>query len=264
MDNRMVQEVIAKKDALFKSVREEISLKIDNKFISSLNIKTAREMGSADDIAALIDHTILKPEARVEDVLRVTREAIEHRFATVCVNSSNVGIVAETLKGTDVLPISVVGFPLGAVDYISKAFEAVTAVQNGAMEIDTVINIGRLKSWDFEYVFRDISAVVEAVKPVPVKVIIETCLLSDEEKEIVSLLCAEASAAFIKTSTGFSTSGAREEDIRLIRRVVGNRCKIKASGGIKTLSDLRRMVASGANRIGASQSVNIIREIASK
>lgn len=256
-----INELIAKKEELFYKVREELKAEIDNKFIGNLKVKYVRRQENYDDIAALIDHTILKADAPIEEVKRVAEEAKKYRFATVCVNSSNVKVVADILSGTDVLPISVVGFPLGAMNYISKAFEAVRAIKDGAMEIDTVINIGRLKSKEYSYVLKDIYAVVEAVKPIPVKVIIETCLLSDEEKEIVSLLCVEAGAAFVKTSTGFSTGGAKEDDIRLIRRVVNNKCKIKASGGIKTLSDLQKMVAAGADRIGASQSVKIMEEM---
>lgn len=261
MKNSKVEDILSRKDAIFQIVREEVSSNLDNEFIRSLNIRKVRSPEGAEDIAALIDHTILRPEATLNDLLEVAREARRYGFATVCVNSSNVRVVAEELSGSDVLPISVVGFPLGAMDYISKAFEAIAAVKSGAMEIDTVINIGRLRSADYEYVLRDIFAVIEAVRPLPVKVIIETCLLSDEEKEIASLFCAEAGAAFVKTSTGFASGGAQEDDIRLIRRVVENRCRIKASGGIKTLSDLKRMVAAGADRIGASQSVRIVEEI---
>ncbi|MGB9599096.1 MAG: deoxyribose-phosphate aldolase [Myxococcota bacterium] len=263
MSSITINDLIVKKEEVFCDVREELKGSIDNKFIGNLNIRYARGQENSEDIAALIDHTILKADATVEDIKRVSDEAKRYRFATVCVNSSNVKIVSEMLSGTDVLPISVVGFPLGAMDYISKSFEAVRAVKEGAMEIDTVINIGRLKSKDYSYLLKDIYAVVEAVRPIPVKVIIETSLLDNSEKEIVSLLCVEAGAAFVKTSTGFSTGGAKEEDIRLIRRVVGNKCKIKASGGIKTLSDLKRMVSAGADRIGASQSVKILEELRS-
>ncbi|MCX7957621.1 MAG: deoxyribose-phosphate aldolase [Deltaproteobacteria bacterium] len=261
MFGEAIKNLVSEKEKLFEKVKNELSGEIENDFIKTLNIRKARSPEGHNDIAALIDHTILKPEAVLSDVRRVAEEAIKFRFATVCVNSSNISEISAILKGSEVLPISVVGFPLGAMDYISKSFEAVKAVKDGAMEIDTVINIGRLKSKDYEFVLKDIFAVVEAVRPVPVKVIIETCLLTDEEKEIVSLLCAEAGAAFVKTSTGFSSGGAREEDIRLIRRIVGPRCKIKASGGIKTLADLRKMVAAGADRVGASQSVKIIEEL---
>ncbi len=263
MDLEVIKGIIEQKERIFSEVREEIKKEIDNRFIASIKIESVRKPENFDDVAAFIDHTILKADATLSDVRRVAEEAKEFRFATVCVNSSNISFVSEILKGSKVLPISVVGFPLGAMDYISKSFEAVKAVKNGAMEIDTVVNIGRLKSKDYEFVLSDIFSVVESVRPVPVKVIIETCLLTDGEKEIVSLLCAEAGAAFVKTSTGFSTGGAKEEDIRLIRRVVNNRCRIKASGGIKTLSDLRRMMAAGADRVGASQSVKIMEELRS-
>jgi len=247
MREEILQELSVRKEEISDRVRDELKI-IDRSFIKDLKIRKARRPEGYDDIAALIDHTILKPEASISDVKRVAEEAKKYRFATVCVNSSNVKIVAEALEGSEVLPISVVGFPLGAMDYVSKAFEAVYAVKNGAMEIDTVINIGRLKSQDYACVFADIFAVVEAVRPIPVK-------------EIASELCVLAGAAFVKTSTGFSTGGAKEEDIRLIKRVVGNECRIKASGGIKTLSDLQKMVAAGADRIGASQSVKIMEEM---
>lgn len=261
MSKKDLENVISRKDEFFNEIRRELKESVDNGFIKGLKIKGIRNPDNGNDIAALIDHTILKPEATVSDIERVAREAIKYRFATVCVNSSNVKLVKEILEGSDVIPISVVGFPLGAMDYISKSFEATKAVRDGAMEIDTVINIGRLKSGDYIYALKDIFSVVEAVRPVPVKVIIETALLSDEEKEIASILCVEAGAAFVKTSTGFSSGGAKEEDIRLIRRVVGNRCKIKASGGIKTLADLKKMISAGADRIGASQSVKIVEEM---
>ncbi len=261
MTREVIDNLILRKEELFDEVKSELRMSLDNSFIRSLEIRSARKPENYDDIAAFIDHTILKPEASLPDVRKVAEEALKYRFATVCVNSSNIRLVSEILKDSEVLPISVVGFPLGAMDFISKSYESVKAVRDGAREIDTVINIGRLKSKDYSYVLKDIYAVVEAVRPVPVKVIIETCLLTDEEKEIVSFLCAESGAAFVKTSTGFSTGGAKEEDIRLIRRVVGSRCRIKASGGIKTLSDLRRMLAAGADRVGASQSVKIIEEM---
>lgn len=261
MSGDITKNIILHKEELFEEVKSELKGYIDNRFIGNLDIRFARKPDNFDDIAAFIDHTLLRPESTVEDIKRLAEEAIKYRFATVCVNSSYVGIVNEILKGSDVLPISVVGFPLGAMDYTAKAFEAIKAVRDGAMEIDTVINIGRLKSKDYEYVMKDIYAVVEAVRPVPVKVIIETCLLTDEEKENVSLLCVEAGAAFVKTSTGFSTGGAKEEDIRLIKRIVQTRCKIKASGGIRSLSDFRKMIAAGADRIGSSQSVKIMNEL---
>ncbi|MCX7943847.1 MAG: deoxyribose-phosphate aldolase [Deltaproteobacteria bacterium] len=261
MNNNRIGDLISQKERVFEDVRSKLKENVDNSFIKRLKIRPVREAENEKDIAAIIDHTILKPEATVEDVKRVAREAIKYRFATVCVNSSYIELASDVLQNSEVLPISVVGFPLGAMDYVSKSYEAVAAVRKGAMEIDTVINVGRLKSNDFEYVLKDIFAVVEAVKPIPVKVIIETCLLTDEEKETASLLCVEAGAAFVKTSTGFSTGGAKEDDIKLIRKVVGEKCKIKASGGIKTLSDLKKMVEAGADRIGSSQSVKIVEEL---
>ena len=222
--------------------------------------ETVRKPEGPHDVAAYIDHTILKADATLGMVRKVCDEARAHRFATVCVNSGNVTSVAGLLAGSGVLPISVVGFPLGAASPRAKASEAMTAIDDGAREIDTVVNVGLLKAGEYRAVLRDLIATVEASRPYPVKVIIETCLLSEPEKIAACALAKAAGAAFVKTSTGFSTGGATADDIRLMRRVVGEELGVKASGGVRTFKDLRAMVAAGASRVGSSNSVAIVEE----
>ena len=209
-------------------------------------------------IANKIDHTMLKPEATTEIIRRYCKEAKEYGFASVCVNTYHVPLVAEELKGTDVKTCCVVGFPLGAMSTAAKAFEAKHAVEEGAEEVDMVLNIGAVKDGNYDFVKEDIAAVVEASKPAIVKVIIETCLLTDEEKRKVCLLSVEAGAAFVKTSTGFSTGGATPEDVRLMRETVGDRAQVKASGGIRTPEDAKKMLEAGADRIGAGNGVVLL------
>jgi deoxyribose-phosphate aldolase len=211
------------------------------------------------DLAPYIDHTLLKPEATREDVLRVAREAAEHGFATVCVNSCHVAAVAGVLAGSRTVPIAVVGFPLGAALTSAKVFEAREALLAGAREIDMVLNVGALKGRDYAQVFQDIAGVVDACRPLPVKVILETCLLTQDEKIAACVLARAAGAAFVKTSTGFGSGGATEEDVALMRRVVGDAVGVKASGGIRSAEDALRMLRAGANRLGASASVAIVR-----
>ncbi len=208
-------------------------------------------------IAQRIDHTILKPETTPSDIDRVCDEAIKYRFATVCVNGTHVAQVAKRLKGSDVKPISVAGFPLGAGTTEAKVAEAKDAVGNGAREIDMVMNVGALKAKDYALAFEDIRRVVEASAPYPVKVIIETCLLNDDEKIAACLLTKAAGAAFVKTSTGFNTKGATVEDVKLMRETVGDDTQVKASGGIRTRDDAIAMLRAGADRVGASASVSI-------
>ncbi len=210
------------------------------------------------ELAAKIDHTLLKPDATREEIQRVCEEARKHNFATVCVNSTYIGLVAEMLKGAQTKPIAVVGFPLGAAATATKAFEAREAVRQGAQEIDMVINIGALKGRDYALVLDDIKKVVEASHPYGVKVILETSSLNDDEKIIGCALSKAAGAAFVKTSTGFASGGATADDISLMRRVVGPEMGVKASGGIRTYEDATKMIAAGANRIGASASVAIV------
>lgn len=210
------------------------------------------------DIAKKIDHTMLKADADAETITRYCREAREYQFASVCVNSGRVPLVSSLLKGSEVLTCCVVGFPLGAMLTSAKAFEASESVRAGAQEVDMVINIGALKDKDWDFVRNDIKEVVEASKPAIVKVIIETCLLTQEEKVKACELSEEAGAAFVKTSTGFSTGGATVEDIRLMKATVGNRLKVKASGGIRTPEFAWELVEAGADRIGAGNGVVLI------
>ncbi|MBI5519579.1 MAG: deoxyribose-phosphate aldolase [Desulfovibrio sp.] len=212
--------------------------------------------------AAFIDHTLLAPDATEEAVEALCAEAVEHGFKGVCVNPWHVPRVAARLAGQLPLAITVAGFPLGAGQTAAKALEAGLAVDQGAMEVDMVLNIGALKGGDADFVRQDIAQVVGACAGRPVKVILETCLLTDAEKELACRLCAEAGAAFVKTSTGFARSGATEADVALLRRVVGPGMGVKASGGIRTASDMLRMLAAGADRIGASAGVAIVREFA--
>lgn len=210
------------------------------------------------DLARYIDHTLLKPEATSEDIARVAAEAVEHGFATVCVNSGQVAHAARLLEGSKTLPIAVVGFPLGAALTSVKVFEAREAIQAGAREIDMVLPLGALKARNYALVLEDIARVVEACRPLPVKVILETSLLTREEKIAGCVLSKAAGAAFVKTSTGFSTGGATVEDIALMRQVVGDDVGVKASGGIRSAEDALKMIQAGANRVGASASVAIV------
>jgi deoxyribose-phosphate aldolase len=211
-------------------------------------------------IAALIDHTILKADATRADVIKVCREARQYSFASVCVNPYWVPLLKAELAGSPVKVCTVVGFPLGATSTEAKVAETAVAVRAGAQEIDMVINIGALKSGDTDAVRADIAAVVQAAHAggAIVKVIIETALLDDTQKRVASQLAKAAGAEFVKTSTGFSTSGATAHDIALMRAAVGPQMGVKASGGIRTLDDLRTMAAAGATRIGASASVKIV------
>ena len=211
-------------------------------------------------IAALIDHTILKADATRNDVLKVCREARQYGFASVCVNSYWVPLVNAELSGSPVKVCTVVGFPLGAMLTEAKAAEAAAAVRLGAREVDMVINVGALKSGDNDAVKQDIQQVVERAHSggATVKVILETSLLDDNQKAIACTLSKLAGADFVKTSTGFSTAGATAHDVALMRTIVGPDMGVKASGGIRTLDDLKTMTAAGATRIGASASVKIV------
>jgi deoxyribose-phosphate aldolase len=211
-------------------------------------------------IAALIDHTILKPDATRADVIKVCREARQYNFASVCVNSYWVPLVAAELAGSPVKVCTVVGFPLGAASTEAKVAETAAAIRSGAQEIDMVINVGALRSGDHEAVRKDIEQVVRVSHAggAKVKVILETVLLDDNQKAIACTLCKLAGADFVKTSTGFSTGGATAHDVALMRQVVGPEMGVKASGGIRTLQDVQTMTAAGATRIGASASVKIV------
>lgn len=207
-----------------------------------------------------IDHTLLKPEATKEQITKLCQEARQYDFASVCVNTCYVPLAKELLAGSDVKVCCVVGFPLGAMDTVSKAFEAKTAVANGAQEVDMVINIGALKDKDYDYVTKDIAAVVEASKPAIVKVIIEACLLTDEEKVEACKCSMNAKAEFVKTSTGFSTHGATSEDVALMKKTVGNVCKVKAAGGVRSYDDAMKMIEAGADRLGCSAGIKVMEE----
>lgn len=213
-----------------------------------------------DELARMIDHTLLDPSATRDRVERLCEEAKTHRVHAVCVNPSWVTLVVTDLRGSDVKVCSTVGFPLGASLTEVKAFEAAAVVRLGASEVDMVMNIGALRSQDVTTVREDIEQVVGACKGSPVKVIIETAYLNQQEKVQACKLAQEAGAAFVKTSTGFSAGGATVEDVALMRKTVGNRLGVKASGGIRTLKDALEMVAAGASRIGTSGTVQILEE----
>ncbi len=206
-----------------------------------------------------IDHTILKPEAGKEQVIKICEEAKENHFASVCINPCWIETAAEILAGTDVKVCTVIGFPLGAMTRESKVFEAQDAVKKGAEEVDMVINIGRLKDGDDQYVTDEIKAVKEAVGDLVLKVIIETCLLTKDEIVRAGICVKNAGADFIKTSTGFSTGGAKAEDVRLMKETVGENIKVKAAGGIRTREAMDEMIAAGAERIGTSSGVKLIK-----
>ncbi len=210
------------------------------------------------NLAKYIDHTILKSDATRAEVIAICEEAKEYGFASVCVNQYNTSLVKEQLEGSDVLVCTVVGFPLGAVTKKVKAFETGLAVSQGADEIDMVINIGALKDGLNDLVYEDIKAVVEAANGKTVKVIIETCLLTDEEKVRACELALKAKAHFVKTSTGFSTGGATVEDVKLMKATVGDQALVKASGGVRDYDGAMAVIEVGANRIGASSGVKIV------
>jgi deoxyribose-phosphate aldolase len=212
------------------------------------------------DIAGMIDHTLLKPDATADQIAQLCYEARKYKFASVCVNPTHVKLCAELLQGTTVKVCTVIGFPLGASSAEVKAFEAETAIHDGATEIDMVINIGAIKAGDHTLAAKDIHEVVRVghAHNALVKVIIETALLTDEEKVTACLLSKEAGADFVKTSTGFSGGGATVEDVALMRRVVGPEMGVKASGGVRDYDDAEKMVAAGATRLGASAGVKIV------
>ena len=211
------------------------------------------------DMAKYIDHTYLKPEASVADIRKICDEAKKYHCASVCVNPSYIQYVAQQLEGSGVTPCCVIAFPFGTCTPETKAFEAADAATKGAREIDMVINVGAIKSGDWMLVKRDIEGVVNAVKGrAQVKVIIEACLLTDEEKVKACTVAKLAGAHFVKTSTGYSTGGATVEDVRLMRETVGPDMGVKASGGVRTYDDAVAMINAGANRIGASSTGKIV------
>jgi deoxyribose-phosphate aldolase len=210
------------------------------------------------ELASMIDHTLLRPDATRDDLIRVCEEARRHGFATVCVTAENVAFCARLLEGCSTKPIAVVGFPSGTAPTAAKVAETRDAISAGAAEIDMVLQIGQLKAKDYASVESDIREVVRAAQPRPVKVILETCALTRDEKLIACALAKAAGAAFVKTSTGFGPGGATVEDVALMRQVVGEGFGVKASGGVRTAADARRMIEAGADRLGASASVAIV------
>ena len=207
----------------------------------------------------LIDHTVLKPETQEAAVVKLCKEALEHNFASVCVNPTFVELCSKMLKGSEVKVCTVIGFPLGANTKEVKGFEASDAVSKGAEEIDMVINIGALKDKKDDYVYEEIKYIKECCHGKLLKVIIETCLLTEEEKVRACELSKKAGADFVKTSTGFSTGGATKEDIALMRKTVGAELGVKASGGVRTYEDMITMIEAGATRIGTSNGVKLMK-----
>ncbi|MBG9445621.1 deoxyribose-phosphate aldolase [Cytobacillus firmus] len=217
-----------------------------------------------NNVAKMIDHTLLKADATKDQIEKICAEAKEYNFASVCVNPTWVKLSSDLLNGTEVKVCTVIGFPLGASTPETKAFETKNAIENGATEVDMVINIGALKGGDNELVERDIRAVVDAAKGKALtKVIIETCLLTEEEKVRACELSVKAGADFVKTSTGFSTGGATAEDIALMRKTVGPDLGVKASGGVRSAEDAQKMIEAGATRIGASSGAAIVNGLTS-
>lgn len=208
----------------------------------------------------LIDHTVLKAFATEEEILKLCAEAVEYDFKSVCVNPANIATAKKALEGSDVLVCTVVGFPLGANTKEIKALETLDAIKNGADEIDMVINIGKAKEHDFEYIEDEIKCVVTASAGKTTKVIIETCYLTDEEKVECCKAAKAAGATFVKTSTGFGTGGATAADIKLMRETVGAEMGVKASGGVRSFDDLKVMVENGATRIGTSNGIQIMKD----
>lgn len=211
------------------------------------------------NLGSFIDHTLLKADATRHQIEKICREAREFSFASVCVNSCWVSLCTELLQDTKVIVCTVVGFPLGAMHAQAKAAETEIAFRDGAREIDMVVNVGKLKSGEYDAVHDDIAGVVRAAKTAPVKVILETCYLTDDEKIKGCILAMEAGAHFVKTSTGFGTGGATVGDVALMRRIVGPTMGVKASGGIRSSDDAKGMIEAGASRLGASASVAIVR-----
>ncbi len=207
-----------------------------------------------------IDHTLLKAFATIEEITKLCSEAYYYNFASVCVNPYYVSAAKSLLKGSDVKICTVIGFPLGQNTKEVKAYETVDAITNGADEVDMVVNVGAIKNKNWDYVYEDIKAVVDAAGGVLTKVIIETCYLTDEEKVKVCELAKKAGADFVKTSTGFGTGGATVEDVALMRKTVGSDMGVKASGGVRNKEDFENMVKAGANRIGTSAGVKIMEE----
>ena len=240
---------------IIRQVTEEIC----SKYGAQTHTPAASDCYTPSDMAKYIDHTYLKPEASVNEIRKICDEAKKYHCASVCVNPSYIQYVAQQLEGSGVTPCCVIAFPFGTSTPEAKAFEASDAASKGAREIDMVINVGAIKSGDWLLVKRDIEGVVNAVKGrAKVKVIIEACLLTDEEKVKACTVAKLAGAAFVKTSTGYSTGGATVEDVRLMRETVGPEMGVKASGGVRTYDDAIAMLKAGANRLGCSSTMKIV------
>ena len=209
-------------------------------------------------LSKYIDHTLLKADASIEAIKKLCEEAKEYDFKSVCVNPCNITLCKELLQGSDVLVCTVIGFPLGQMSTEAKVFEAKDAIEKGAQEVDMVLNIGRLKDGQLDYVTDEIAKIKEACGTTTLKVIIETCLLTDEEKVNACNCILKAGADFVKTSTGFSTAGATFEDVALFKKTVGDKCFIKAAGGVRSHEDMLKMIELGANRIGTSSGTKLI------
>ena len=222
------------------------------------DVEIPHVLRTSKTLAGRIDHTLLRPDATLPVIEKLCTESKEHGFASVCVNTRWVPTAVECLSGSDVMVCTVVGFPLGAMTRLAKAEEARITVAEGADEVDMVLDIGGLLSGDLAAVYDDILGVVGAARPAPVKVILETSMLTDEQKATACLIAARTGAAYVKTSTGFGGSGATVEDIALMRHMVGDRLGVKASGGVRSLRDAENVLHAGADRIGASSSVAIV------
>jgi len=257
--DKISDEIISKLKKTSSS--DNISFKSDssNKNLEGSSMGSKIQINTPADVAHYIDHTLLKPDATEEQIKNICEEATKYGFYSVCVNSSWVKYCAKRLRGTGVKVCAVVGFPLGATDSRTKAYETRNAIENGADEIDMVINVGALRNGDLKTVESDLRAVMTACRRTTItKAIIETCLLTDEEKVIASQLVKKVGYDFVKTSTGFSTAGATAHDVVLIRRTVGSKMGIKAAGGIHSFEEALLMIKSGATRLGCSASVKIV------
>ncbi len=242
-------------------VTEENVKKILNDFSEFEKTKKSSELKlSSQGLAGMIDHTLLKPDAILSEINQLCEEAIQNNFASVCVNPNNVETCFDKIKSSNVKVCCVIGFPLGVTTTQTKIFEAEEAIKNGAEELDMVINIGKLKDKEYDFIFNDIKSIADLSKKhlCVSKVILETCLLTDEEKVAACLLAKEAGMNFVKTSTGFSKSGATVHDVALMKFAVGDKLQVKASGGIRSYEDAVAMINAGATRLGASAGVKII------
>jgi len=240
-----------------EAVREIVSAGA-NRVTTSSGISSKLKISSAKDLAILIDHTLLRPDAKEDEIVKLCKEAMEYHFATVCLNPAYVSLASRLLTGSGVKVCTVVGFPLGSMTTEAKAFETRDAIMKGADEIDMVINVGKLKSGDYKHVIEDIQGVVKSSQNKVVKVIIEAAHLTDYEKVIACILAKAGGAHFVKTSTGFGKGGATARDVALMRKVVGEEMGIKAAGGIRDFESALEMIKAGATRIGASASVVIV------